>query len=157
MRGKKVWRCGCEVCQKFNRHPLAFLSPHALQRANCDVCGDKRTMIGYVPPLLTEFLGYQKMCEYCRNSITGHVADGINTDGWRLCWTQDSDEALKWAMLCWLRNSHWNEAFHCAIDGYANREEQFWGELDKNPEKREYWMAHGNQEIRIELHERYGM
>lgn len=154
-RGNHLWKCGCEVCVRFRRNPGNW--PGRGHQGNCDVCGRADVpLVDYLPPLLIEFLGFHSLCEFCRNSINGYVGEGINTEGWKLCWQIDTDESLKWAMLDWLRNNHWHDAFKVAILGYTTREDAFFGKIGKDPEYRQYWMSHGNQRVRDQIVARFG-
>lgn len=157
-RSSRLNQCRCEVCNAFNRERsdvryLGRWQTYVDTRGLCDVCGrDDLQLAELVPALLTEFLGYERLCWGCRNGI-----DAYTGEAWQLCWRDSDDQSLKWAMLDWLRSNHWLDAFWIAQKGYRTREEAFYGEMDKDLEKRAYWMAHGAQHVKVKIHQRWGM
>lgn len=101
--------CPCDVCSKFGRDSSRWVT------GECDVCKCvHKHLVDYIPPLLKEFLGYENLCWACRNGIRCYVVD------WGLCWMTSPTEALKWAMVDWLRTNYWGWHMEHAIIGVSS-------------------------------------
>lgn len=100
--------CRCSVCRQFRFDDGWTFS--VLSQGFCDIC--KRTdayLVKWAPDLLKEFLSIKSVCWACRNAITCYVSAD-----WGLCWADDSDDALKWALCDWIRSHRWNYEMRCA-------------------------------------------
>ena len=97
--------CGCTTC-------LHFRSDNVQRtRLRCDLCMGEPSKdwpyicVTFVPELLKQFLGVENICNGCRNAISCYTRE------WDTCWSQSSDNELKWAMLAYLLghyyNGHW--------------------------------------------------
>jgi hypothetical protein len=93
-------RCHCTVCNKFDGDRHYTLED--VIRGRCQLCGrggkDRAAYRApWLPQVLREFLGVDEICWACRNAISGFVIR------WNLCWGSSPDEALKWAMVDYIR------------------------------------------------------
>lgn len=97
--------CGCSTCRHFRDDAVQR------KRLRCDLCMRKpddtwpHICVQFVPDLLKQFLGVENLCSCCRNAISCYLRE------WDACWSQSSDDELKWAMLAYLLehyyNGHW--------------------------------------------------
>lgn len=104
--------CRCEICRKFNTDKA--------HRGCCDICRrDEQKypyMVDWLPELVKSFLGVKEICRGCRNSINHYMTE------WKLCWADDGDEAIKWALCDWVRNHHFSMHFYPHAHAYIQRE-----------------------------------
>ena len=141
---KKYNACGCGVCAGFRSSPAPWFP-----KDECAVC--KRTdlpSVAWIPPLLKEFLGFETLCEWCRNGIRSYIIE------WKLCWATSPEGALKWAMTDWLRTQYWQQQMDAALNSprECDRAERRKGKPSGTPGRDKslcgdcwsYFKGHGN-------------
>lgn len=104
-------QCHCEICRKFNADVR-----HCGQ---CDICKRKDAyafIVNWLPELLKEFLGVEEVCLGCRNSVNHYMTE------WGLCWANDGDDAIKWALCDYVRTSFFNGHFYPHASAYVKRD-----------------------------------
>lgn len=107
-RGRRSDRgCRCVVCRHFLDDGVQRL------RLRCDLCMRAPSKnwpyicITFVPDVLKGFLGIENLCACCRNAISCYTRE------WDACWSQSSDDELKWAMLAYLLDHYYNGHWYC--------------------------------------------
>ena len=106
-------RCQCEICRKMREDsrweylPGTRWQRETHKRGICELCGqDKQLIAPWLPDLLKEFFNVSEVCVSCRRGIAGVVDLNQYGEGWGLCWQSSPDDALKWAMVAWMRIDH---------------------------------------------------
>lgn len=99
--------CGCTTCIHF-RNDTA--QRHMIP---CDLCKRQPSKIWsyicvtFVPQILKSFLGVNNICSGCRNAISCYMQK------WGTCWSQSSDDHIKWALLSYLLEHYYDSHWYC--------------------------------------------